>query len=102
MLDLLDILSSWYVVIMFQKISRELKESAIALVASGVKARTAAKAYGISERAVRSGNMETPPAGLAQCQPWTLPLDGQTIDPWGLGPGTAVGTRGPGPGPAGT
>jgi len=49
----LDILSSWYVVIMFQKISREVKENAIALVASGVKAKTAAKAYGISERAVR-------------------------------------------------
>jgi hypothetical protein len=49
----LDILSSWYVVIMFQKISREVKENAIALVRSGVKPKTAAKAYGISERALR-------------------------------------------------
>lgn len=49
----LDILSSWYVVIMFQKISREVKENAIALVRSGVKAKTAAKAYGISERTLR-------------------------------------------------
>jgi hypothetical protein len=49
----LDILSSWYVVIRFQKISREVKENAIALVRSGVKPKTAAKAYGISERALR-------------------------------------------------
>jgi hypothetical protein len=43
---------------MFQKISREVKENAIALVASGVKAKTVAKAYGMSERALRRAQLK--------------------------------------------
>lgn len=38
---------------MYQKISREKKERAIELTSLGVKAKTAAKAYGISTRSLR-------------------------------------------------